>query len=143
MANELVTLQEAKLYCRVDSDEEDALILTLIHAASDAAIDIASDWTPGAEAPARLKLAVWPMSPAPMTIEIAAWIAPTPPAACCSRSGNWTSDGRASPHSRSGLDAHPPRFEKSGRGGARRDRARPGHRDHWQGSVSPLNQPTG
>jgi len=58
MANEIVTLQEAKLYCRVDSDEEDALIITLIRAASDAAIDIASDWMPGAEAPARLKLAV-------------------------------------------------------------------------------------
>lgn len=57
---ELVTLDEAKLFCRVDSIDEDETIATLIGAASAAILDIADAWTPveGELVPDRIKLAV-------------------------------------------------------------------------------------
>ena len=56
MAN-LVTLAEAKLFCRVDHDCEDLTFEILIAAASDAVCAIATDWDGTGEIPARLKLA--------------------------------------------------------------------------------------
>lgn len=58
MTLNLVTLQEAKQFCRIDGDEEDAVLTVLIGAASAAAIDHANGWTPTAEVPDRIKLAV-------------------------------------------------------------------------------------
>ena len=57
MADPLVTLAEAKLFCRVDHDDEDATFEILIAAASDAVRDVASGWDGLGEVPARLKLA--------------------------------------------------------------------------------------
>ena len=54
----LVTLSEAKLFCRIDSDDEDATLEVLIAAATDAVRDIASDWDGAGDTPARIKLAV-------------------------------------------------------------------------------------
>jgi uncharacterized phage protein (predicted DNA packaging) len=53
----LVTLAEAKLFCRVDADDEDATFEILIAAASEAVCEIATDWDGTVEIPARLKLA--------------------------------------------------------------------------------------
>lgn len=55
---DLVTLEEAKRYLRVDGSDEDATIALLIAAASDAVRDIAADWNGEGEAHSRLKLAV-------------------------------------------------------------------------------------
>jgi uncharacterized phage protein (predicted DNA packaging) len=58
MADPLVTLAEAKLFCRVDHDEEDTTIAMMIAAASDAVRDVATDWDGVGDPPARIKLAV-------------------------------------------------------------------------------------
>ena len=58
MTSDIVTLQEAKLFCRVDGDAEDGIFAVLIGAASDAVVDVADGWTPGSPAPDRIKLAV-------------------------------------------------------------------------------------
>jgi len=62
MADPLVTLEETKLYLRVEHDDEDDTIEVLIAAASDAVRDVASGWPTDEddpeEVPARLKLAV-------------------------------------------------------------------------------------
>jgi hypothetical protein len=54
----LVSLDEAKLWLRVMHDEEDTTIGLLIGAASEAVLEMADGWTPGAPAPERLRLAV-------------------------------------------------------------------------------------
>ena len=56
----LVTIEEAKAWLRVDTDEEDATIDTLIAAASAAAFDMADGWLPveGEPVPDRIRLAV-------------------------------------------------------------------------------------
>lgn len=53
----LVTLAEAKLFCRVDGDDEDMTFEILIAAASEAVCEIATEWDGTGEIPARLKLA--------------------------------------------------------------------------------------
>lgn len=58
MTPELVTLEEAKLFCRISNDEEDAIVTLLITAATDAIVDFADAWTPSDPAPARIKLAI-------------------------------------------------------------------------------------
>lgn len=58
MADPLVTLAEAKLFCRVDADDEDATIALMIGAASDAVRDLATGWDGQGDAPDRIKLAV-------------------------------------------------------------------------------------
>lgn len=57
---DLVTLDEAKLFCRVDSEWDDSTLVMLIGAASAAVLDVADGWTPvvGAPVPDRIKLAV-------------------------------------------------------------------------------------
>jgi uncharacterized phage protein (predicted DNA packaging) len=55
---EIVTLDEAKTYLRVDGDADDGLIVTLIAAATEAALSYADAYDPETEVPARLKLAV-------------------------------------------------------------------------------------
>jgi len=55
---EIVTLEEAKLYIRVDSDHEDEIIIMLIEAASEAVMAVADAWDRTTPAPNRLKLAV-------------------------------------------------------------------------------------
>ena len=57
MAN-IVTLEEAKAFCRVLSTDEDAIFETLIAAATDAVAEYADAWDGEGEAPARLRLAV-------------------------------------------------------------------------------------
>ena len=54
---DLVTLNEAKLWLRVDGDDDDGTIALLIAAASDAVRDVASDWAGEGTVPDRLKLA--------------------------------------------------------------------------------------
>lgn len=58
MTPEIVTLEEAKLFVRVDHDEEDGLFAVIIAAATDAVLAYADDWVPAAPIPARIKLAV-------------------------------------------------------------------------------------
>jgi hypothetical protein len=58
MADPLVTLAEAKLFCRVLSNDEDQTFEILIAGASDAVRDFADGWDGTGETPARLKLAV-------------------------------------------------------------------------------------
>lgn len=55
---EIVTLAEAKLFVRVEHDEEDALLTTMIAAATETALAVADAWDVTATPPARLKLAV-------------------------------------------------------------------------------------
>ena len=55
---DLVTLAEAKAYCRYETDDEDATFAILIAAASDHVRDVADRWDGAGEIPARLKLAV-------------------------------------------------------------------------------------
>jgi uncharacterized phage protein (predicted DNA packaging) len=57
MADPLVTLDEAKLYLRVDGSDEDSTIELLVAAASDAVRDVASDWDGTGDVPDRMKLA--------------------------------------------------------------------------------------
>lgn len=54
----IVTLPETKLFIRVDHDDEDAILETMIAAATDAVRDVAQEWDGTGEAPARLKMAV-------------------------------------------------------------------------------------
>lgn len=58
MADPLVTLEEAKLFLRLDSDDEDDTVELLIASASDAVRDVATDWDGEGDVPDRLKLAV-------------------------------------------------------------------------------------
>lgn len=57
---DLVTLEETKLFCRIDSDFDDPTVLMLIGAASAAVLDVADGWIPvvGEPIPDRIKLAV-------------------------------------------------------------------------------------
>lgn len=55
---EIVTLEEAKLFCRVTNDMEDQTFAVLIGAATEAALAVADDWDGTGEVPHRLKLAV-------------------------------------------------------------------------------------
>lgn len=55
---DLVTLEEAKAYLRVEYANDDALIAVLISAASDAVRDVATDWDGEGDVPDRIKLAV-------------------------------------------------------------------------------------
>lgn len=55
---DLVTLQEAKDYCAIDSDYFDGIVAILIAAASEAVRDVATDWDGTGPVPDRLKLAV-------------------------------------------------------------------------------------
>lgn len=55
---DLVDLDEAKAFLRVEGDDEDATIMLMIAAASDAVRDVASDWDGTGDTPARVKLAV-------------------------------------------------------------------------------------
>jgi hypothetical protein len=52
---DLVTLAEAKAYCRVDGSDDDAVLAVLISAASEAVLEAAD---PNTAVPGRLKLAV-------------------------------------------------------------------------------------
>lgn len=54
----IITLAEAKLFCRIDQDEEDGLLQIMIDAATEAAMSIADGWDGTTPVPARLKLAV-------------------------------------------------------------------------------------
>lgn len=53
----IVTLDEAKLFCRVTDAAEDSLFAILISAASDAVLAVADGWDGVGDAPDRLKLA--------------------------------------------------------------------------------------
>lgn len=55
---DLVTLSEAKLYLRVDHNDDDTTIALLVSAASDAVRDVATDWDGEGTVPDRIKLAV-------------------------------------------------------------------------------------
>lgn len=57
MAN-LVTMEEAKLYLRVDGNHEDGTLAILIGAASDAVSGMADLWDGTGNVPDRIKLAV-------------------------------------------------------------------------------------
>jgi uncharacterized phage protein (predicted DNA packaging) len=54
---DLVTLAEAKEYCRIDGTFDDAALATMIAAASDAVREYATAWDGTGDVPARLKLA--------------------------------------------------------------------------------------
>ncbi|WP_103729930.1 head-tail connector protein [Novosphingobium sp. HII-3] len=54
---DIVTLDEAKAWLRVLHDHEDALILLLVAAASEAVLETADGWDGTGEVPDRLKLA--------------------------------------------------------------------------------------
>lgn len=55
---EIVTLAETKLFLRLDHDDEDTIIATMIEAAADAVRDGAAGWDGEGETPARIKMAV-------------------------------------------------------------------------------------
>ncbi len=57
MTPEVVTLEETKLFLRVDADDEDATIRLLIDAATEAALRFANSVDPAAP-PASLKVAI-------------------------------------------------------------------------------------
>ncbi|MFA7586321.1 MAG: head-tail connector protein [Novosphingobium sp.] len=54
---DLVTQAEAKLWLRVDGDDEDGTIALLIAAASESVLDVATGWDGEGDVPDRLKLA--------------------------------------------------------------------------------------
>ncbi len=54
----IVTLEETKLFIRVDDDFEDSVVMMMIAAAEEAVRDHADGWDGAGEAPARLKMAV-------------------------------------------------------------------------------------
>ena len=56
--SEIVTLAETKLFLRVDHDDEDALITTMIASATEAVLTLADQWDGLEPVPARLQLAV-------------------------------------------------------------------------------------
>lgn len=58
MQADLISFEEVKLFLRLDDDEEDALLATLIGAATEAVLDYADNWDQTTEVPDRLKLAV-------------------------------------------------------------------------------------
>ncbi|KQN08150.1 head-tail connector protein [Sphingomonas sp. Leaf28] len=64
MTPDIVSLEEAKLFVRVDHDHEDSLFEVIIQAATDAVLEYADDWKPrddwlpGDEVPARIRLAI-------------------------------------------------------------------------------------
>lgn len=55
---DIVTLDEAKAYCRYEGDDEDVTFAILIGAASESVMAVADLWDGTGEAPDRLKLAV-------------------------------------------------------------------------------------
>lgn len=55
---DLVTLDEAKMFIRVDHSDDDAMIAMMITAASDAVTDVATAWDSEGDVPDRMKLAV-------------------------------------------------------------------------------------
>jgi Phage gp6-like head-tail connector protein len=55
---DLVTIEEAKKFLRVDSDDDNTTIALLISSASDAVRDVATDWDGEGDVPDRIKLAV-------------------------------------------------------------------------------------
>lgn len=57
-APEIVTLNEAKAWLRVDADDENATIQSLIDAATEAALEYADAFDPTAEPSPRMKLAI-------------------------------------------------------------------------------------
>lgn len=54
----LVTLDEVKDFIRLDHDEHDVLLTTMISAASEAVLDVATAWDGEGTVPDRIKLAV-------------------------------------------------------------------------------------
>jgi hypothetical protein len=58
MKPEIVTVDEAMLFCRIDNEVEVPIVEMLIEAATDAILDYADEWVPSEEVPARIKLAV-------------------------------------------------------------------------------------
>lgn len=55
---DLVTLDEAKIFIRVEHSDDDAMIAMMIAAASDAVNDVATGWDGEGNVPDRMKLAV-------------------------------------------------------------------------------------
>lgn len=55
---DIITLSEAKDYCRILGDDDDATLEILIAAATDAVAEYADAWDGTGTVPARLKLAV-------------------------------------------------------------------------------------
>lgn len=56
--SDIVTLEETKAFLRVDHDDEDGIIGTMIASATEAVTTMADLWDGLAPAPARLRLAV-------------------------------------------------------------------------------------
>lgn len=55
---DLVTLDEAKMFIRIEHSDDDAMIAMMITAASDAVTDVATAWDGEGDVPDRIKLAV-------------------------------------------------------------------------------------
>lgn len=55
---DLVTLEEAKMFIRVEHSDDDAMIGMMVSAASDAVADVATGWDGEGAVPDRMKLAV-------------------------------------------------------------------------------------
>jgi len=55
---DLVSLDEAKMFIRVEHTDDDAMIAMMITAASDAVTDVATGWDGEGVVPDRMKLAV-------------------------------------------------------------------------------------
>ncbi len=55
---DLVTLDEAKVFIRVDHSDDDAMIAQMVSASSEAVLDIATGWDGEGDVPDRMKLAV-------------------------------------------------------------------------------------
>lgn len=59
MPHNIVCIEEAKLFVRVDHDVEDGLFFDLIDAATEAVLEYADGWVPDEDnVPARIKLAI-------------------------------------------------------------------------------------